>query len=64
MKRYKTTADDALTLVPLQPETAQIVLFTDASFLNALRSKTQLGFVLLLEDGNYNANAINYGSSR
>lgn len=62
IKHLKTTADAGLTVVPLQLATMRFVLYTDTSFSNARSSKSQLGFVLLLLDGNDNGNVSHYGS--
>ena len=41
-----------------------MVLFTDVSFANADKCKSQLGFVTCLVDCENRANIINYGSQR
>ena len=57
------TSGVGIKYVPLDEESSRLALFTDASFANADRLKSQLGFVLVILDDNNNANIIHYGSS-
>lgn len=50
--RCHETAKLGLNYIPLDRESLRLALFTDASFANADRLKSQLGFVLVLTDGN------------
>lgn len=58
-----TSATVGTTFFPVKLEKARFSLFTDASFANADRFKSQMGFVLVIGDGE-NSNIIHYGSSR
>lgn len=58
----KETCEVGLKFVPLDMDTIRIVLFTDSSFANAEHSKSQLGFVVVLADGDNNANIVHFGS--
>lgn len=64
IQRAKETADAGLKFVELDLEGLSLFLFTDASFANAHRLASQLGFVLCLVEKNMNANVIHYGSRR
>lgn len=50
--------------VPLDLQTACIVLLTDASFANAKGLKSQSGYVIYLVDGQGKANIVHYGPNR
>ena len=58
------TCDIGLQYVPLDADTLRLVLFTDAAFGNGEKLNSQLGFILLLVDGNNDANIIHYGSTK
>ena len=64
VERCHDTTDMGLRFVPMEKKSLRLALFSDASFANADRLKSQLGFVVLLVDGNDKANIIHYGSSR
>lgn len=64
VERCHNTKDMGLTFIPLERSSLRLALFTDASFANADRYKSQIGCVVLLVDSNNNANIIHYGSSR
>ena len=51
-KFLKGTAGQGLDYVKLDMKTARLVLLTDASFANARGLKSQLGFLILMVDGN------------
>jgi len=51
-----------LTFVPLDIESLSLVIFTDASFANNKDLSSQIGFVIVLADGNNNANIIHWSS--
>jgi len=57
------TCDVPLQYVPLDRKSVRLTLFTDASFANTDRLKSQLGFVLSLTDSNNRSNIVHYGSS-
>lgn len=56
------TSAIGLTFVPLDKSSLRLMLFTDASFANANKLKSQIGFILVLADASNNANIIHYGS--
>jgi hypothetical protein len=58
------TAKEGLRFVKLDESTLRIVVMCDASFANADGCKSQLGFVVLLVDGQNRANIVHYGSQR
>jgi hypothetical protein len=58
------SASNGLTFVPLDLTKVRVVVFTDASFANAEKYKSQLGFVICLADDNNNANIVHFGSSK
>ena len=64
VNRCHSTADVGLKFIPMDKESLRLALFTDASFANNDNLKSQLGFVLVLVDGNGRACIIHYGSSR
>lgn len=64
IKHFRTTPNQGLNFVQLKFSTISLILLTDASFENAKNLRSQLGFVILLVDGNYNANVLYYGSQR
>lgn len=45
-------------------ETVRVIVVTDASFANARDLRSQLGYLVLMVDGQDNANIIHYGSRR
>lgn len=45
-------------------DTMRLVFITDASFANAKQLRSQIGFGILMADGNGTANLIHFGSSR
>ena len=63
-KFLKETADQGLNFVKLDIDTIRLVLLTDASFANAEGMKSQLGYLVLMVDGNGNCNIVHYGSNR
>ena len=60
----RRTAEDGLRFVNLDLDTLRVVVFCDASFANADHYKSQLGFCVLLVDGNDKANIVHFGSKR
>jgi hypothetical protein len=50
--------------VPLDSATLKLIVFTDASFANNLDQSSQIGFIIVLTDGNNtkNANIIHWSS--
>lgn len=64
IERAKQTSSVGLKYVPLDQESLQLMLFTDASFANCANLKSQIGFILVLADKFGSANIIHYGSSR
>jgi len=64
IERCRSTIKVHLKYVPLDVNDLRLLLFTDASFANADKLKSQIGFVLVLADGSNNANILHYGSSR
>ena len=62
--RAQETSDVGLNFVALDPNSLSMVLFTDASFANADKCTSQLGFVICLFDGENQANIIHCGSQR
>ena len=62
--RARETSDVGLNFVPLDPNFLSMVLSTDASFANADKCTSQIGFVTCLDDGENRANIIHYGSQR
>lgn len=63
--RYlQATKTRGLTYVPLDLRTVPIIILTDASFANATRLRSQLGYVILILDAKQRANIVHYGSSR
>lgn len=56
------TCEFEMQYVPLQKDTLRLLLFTDASFANADKLRSQIGFVLVLADDQLNGNIIHYGS--
>lgn len=56
------TCDFELKFVPLNLSSLRLLLFTDASFANANKLRSQIGFVHVLADDENNANIIHYGS--
>lgn len=64
VNRAKQTSTMGLKFVPLDLGTLSMFLFTDASFANADRYASQLGFVICLVDYTGTANILHYGSQR
>lgn len=64
IKFCKETKDIGLKFVPIDMDSARLLLFTDASFANTKDLKSQLGFLNILVDKHGNMNIINFGSSR
>ena len=62
--RLKATREMGLRFVKLDPETLRLVLFTDASFANSDNLSSQMGFVIVIADGQNNANILHYGSKK
>ena len=60
----KSTKGQGLHYVPLNLNTARLVLITDASFANAEGLKSQLGYLILMADKNGNCNVLHYGSNK
>ena len=58
------TSDIGLNFVRLNLKQLKLMLFTDASFANADRLKSQLGFVVVLSDETGKANILHYGSTK
>ena len=58
------TKTQGLKYVRLDPNSLRLILFTDSSFANAENFASQLGFVLVLADGNGNSNIVHFGSVR
>lgn len=53
-----------MTYVPVEMNEAKLLMFTDESLENDRNLRSQLGFLILLDDKKGNANIINYGSVR
>lgn len=53
-----------LTFVPIYLSTSRLVLFSDASFGNARKEKSQLAYVVILADKDDHENIIHYASTR
>ena len=51
-----------LRFVPLDLETLKLVVFADASFANNPDGSSQIGFIIVLADGNNNANIVHFSS--
>ena len=64
LKRCAETKNVTTKIVGLDPKTLAMKLFTDSSFANAEKNKSQLGFVLILQDNSGKGNILHYGSSR
>jgi len=58
------TSAEGLNFVKLDKDTLKIVLFTDASFGNAVGLSSQAGFVVVLMDESGAANILHYGSKK
>ena len=63
IKRCHETKDVGLKFVPQDINSLRLALFTDASFANTAKLKSQIGFVLVLVDGNGTANLLPYRST-
>ena len=63
VKRCHETQDIGLRFVPQDNKSLRLALFTDASFANTERLKSQIAFVLILVDGYCTANILHYGSA-
>lgn len=60
----KDTIGQGLDYVQLDMDSARIVLVTDASFANTRDLKSQLGYLVLIVDGNGFCNILHYASNR
>ena len=61
--RCQNTSQVGLKFVNLDKESLRLQLFTDASFANANKRKSQLGLVVVLSDKHGRGNIIHYGST-
>jgi hypothetical protein len=64
-KRIQGQIDNStrgLTFVPLDLKSLSLLIFIDASFANNKDLSSQIGFVIVLADGNNNANIIHWSS--
>ena len=61
--RCQNASQVGLKFVNLDKESLRLQLFTDASFANAKKLKSQLGFVIVLSDKHGRRNIIHYGST-
>lgn len=64
VNRCIETSSTGLNYEFLDINSVRLALFTDASFANAAKLKSQIGYVLVLVDKDNRANIIHYGSSR
>lgn len=63
VRRCRDTNQVGLNYVELDKECLKLLLFTDASFANANKLKSQMGFVVVLSDKYGKANIIHYGNT-
>ena len=63
VRRCKNASQVGLRYVNLDRESLKLLLFTDASFANANKLKSQLGFVVVLADKHGRGNIVHYGST-
>lgn len=61
IKYYKATSNLGLKFINLDIHSVKLFLSTDASFAFAKNMKSQIGFVIVLVDGNRRANIVHYG---
>ena len=64
IKFLKATTSQGLNYVPIDLQTAHLVLMTDASFANAEGKKSQLGYVIAMVDDKGRCNILHYGSNK
>ena len=57
------TKDVGIRFVPLDLDNCRLMLFTDSSFANTDKGKSQLGFVVILADKSGKGNILHYGST-
>ena len=63
IKWCHATKKVGICFVPLKLEECRLILFTDSSFANANKGKSQLGFVVVLAEKSGNGNILHYGST-
>lgn len=63
VSRCRNTSQAGLRYVNLDKESQRLLLFTDASFANANKLKSQLGFFGVLCDKHGRGNIVHYGST-
>ena len=64
LKHLMDTKELGLNFVKLDMESLSFGVFIDAAFANHPDMRSQLGFVTVLMDKNFNANIVHYGSSK
>ena len=57
-------ADRGLNMVKLDKNTLRIIVFTDSSFANNRDYTSQIGYVIIVADGENNANIIHWSSTK
>lgn len=64
IKHLSDTSATGLKFFTLELPSTRLLLFTDSSLINARGLKSQVGFVIVMADGNGKCNIVHYGLSR
>ena len=62
INHLKSTKNTTMSYHPLDMDSLRLVVFSDAAFTNSMNLSSQLGYILLLADGNYNCHVIHFCS--